>query len=46
MQHRGDLDIFIHPNSGAEVSDHKLWSLWGGSTWPINFSAFSNQTLF
>ena len=28
MQHRGDLDILIHPNSGAELSDHKIWSSW------------------
>jgi len=46
MQNRGDLDIFIHPNSGAEVSDHMNRALWGGRTWPINTSAFSNQTLF
>lgn len=28
LQHRGDLDILIHPNSGAEVSDHGKWALW------------------
>ena len=28
MQNRGDLDILVHPNSGAEVLDHTDWSLW------------------
>ncbi len=27
MQNRGELDILVHPNSGAEVSDHLIWSL-------------------
>lgn len=28
MQNRGDLDIFVHPNTGMEVSDHLRWSIW------------------
>jgi aromatic ring-cleaving dioxygenase len=30
MQNRGDFDIFIHPNTGCEVEDHRDWGMWGG----------------
>lgn len=27
MQNRGTLDVLVHPNTGAEVSDHFSWLL-------------------
>jgi len=39
-QHHGDLDMFVHPNSGCEIEDHTLWPLWGGKPWEIDISAF------
>jgi len=40
MQHRGNLDVFVHPNSGCEIYDHVNWPLWGGKPWEIDVSAF------
>ncbi|KAI8481903.1 hypothetical protein Bbelb_403480 [Branchiostoma belcheri] len=45
MQNRGDQDILVHPNSGAEVSDHTRWALWMGEKWPLNSASFTNQTV-
>jgi hypothetical protein len=28
MQNRGNMTVFVHPNTGAELSDHKVWALW------------------
>jgi aromatic ring-cleaving dioxygenase len=28
MQNRGNMSVFVHPNTGAEVSDHARWALW------------------
>jgi aromatic ring-cleaving dioxygenase len=25
MQHRGVFDVFVHPNSGCEIYDHRDW---------------------
>jgi aromatic ring-cleaving dioxygenase len=41
MQHRGDYDILVHPNSGCELEDHSWWAFWGGNPWEINMGAFS-----
>ena len=40
MQNRGDLDIFVHPNSGCHVEDHIKWSVWGGNKWVLDVSVF------
>ena len=36
LQHRGILDVFIHPNSGCEVNDHTKWNTYAGVKWPID----------
>jgi aromatic ring-cleaving dioxygenase len=41
MQHRGDYDVLVHPNSGCELEDHSWWAFWGGKSWDINMDAFS-----
>eukprot|EP01129_Flabellula_baltica_P012077 TRINITY_DN539_c0_g1_i4.p2 TRINITY_DN539_c0_g1~~TRINITY_DN539_c0_g1_i4.p2 ORF type:complete len:162 (+),score=31.62 TRINITY_DN539_c0_g1_i4:58-543(+) len=40
QQNRGDWDIFVHPNSGYELEDHRDWGLWGGREWPLDTSIF------
>ncbi len=39
-QRRGNLDLFVHPNSGCEIEDHTLWPLWGGKPWELDVDAF------
>mmetsp|Transcript_18704 Transcript_18704/g.66066 ORF Transcript_18704/g.66066 Transcript_18704/m.66066 type:complete len:187 (-) Transcript_18704:79-639(-) len=41
IQHRGEYDILIHPNSGCEIEDHTIWAGWLGKPWDIDTSAFS-----
>ena len=41
LQHRGVLDLFIHPNTGCETNDHTKWYTVAGTTWPIDASIFS-----
>eukprot|EP00054_Salpingoeca_dolichothecata_P001425 m.19120 g.19120 ORF g.19120 m.19120 type:complete len:180 (-) comp12179_c0_seq1:117-656(-) len=36
LPRRGDLDVFVHPNSGCEEEDHFLWSMWSGTRWPLD----------
>jgi len=38
MRFRGDLDVFVHPNSGCEIYDHLNWPLWGGNKWEIDWT--------
>ena len=42
MQRRGELDVFIHGNSGCSTLDHVRWPLVGGVTWPIDSSVLSS----
>eukprot|EP01100_Stratorugosa_tubuloviscum_P001406 TRINITY_DN1315_c0_g1_i1.p1 TRINITY_DN1315_c0_g1~~TRINITY_DN1315_c0_g1_i1.p1 ORF type:complete len:189 (-),score=63.80 TRINITY_DN1315_c0_g1_i1:255-770(-) len=44
MANRGDFDILIHPNSGYELEDHSIWTLWGGQPWKIDLSIFLNES--
>ena len=41
LQHRGILDVFIHPNSGCETNDHTKWNTYAGVKWPIDTTIFS-----
>ena len=38
LQRRGNLDVFIHPNSGCTTMDHAHWSVWGGNKWELDVS--------
>ena len=42
MQHRGALDIFVHPNSGCSLQDHIHHGLWGGNKWEVDPAVFLN----
>ena len=35
----GALDVFIHPNTGDELRDHRDCALWLGRSYPLNLSA-------
>jgi len=41
MQHRRNLDSFIHGNSGCSTRDHVDWPLIGGTKWEIDSSVLS-----
>ena len=41
VEHRGNLDMLVHPNSGCEVEDHAQWSFWSGTKWELDLSIFS-----
>lgn len=41
MQHRGEYDVLVHPNTGCEIEDHSWWAFWGGKPWEIDFDVFS-----
>ncbi len=40
VRHRGNLDIFVHPNTGCPVEDHLRHSLVAGTKWDIDVSKF------
>ncbi|MDR7096132.1 DOPA 4,5-dioxygenase family protein [Hydrogenophaga laconesensis] len=37
----GALDVFIHPNTGDALSDHRDGALWLGKSYALNLSALS-----
>lgn len=37
----GALDVFIHPNTGDELRDHRDCALWLGNSHALNLAAFS-----
>ncbi len=39
---KGNLDIFIHPNSGCSYHDHVDFSVWGGNKWEIDSTILSS----
>lgn len=36
----GSLDVFIHPNTGDELRDHRDCALWLGKSHVLNLAAF------
>merc|ERR1712060_949309 len=42
-QHRGDLDVLMHPNSGCMRDDHEYNAMWSGKKWEINLGAFGDD---
>lgn len=40
VQHRGKLDVFIHPNSGCMIQDHIVHGIWAGNKWEVDPSIF------
>lgn len=40
-QHRGNLSVMVHPNTGWERFDHTEWALWMGPVWPMDTAIFT-----
>lgn len=38
--HHGALDVFIHPNTGDDLRDHRDRALWIGRSYALNLSLF------
>lgn len=38
----GALDVFLHPNTGDELRDHRDCALWLGSSHPLNLAALGD----
>lgn len=38
----GALDVFIHPNTGDELGDHRDSALWLGRSYALDLSALSD----
>jgi len=36
---RGALDVFVHPNTGEELADHRDRALWLGRSYTLNLAA-------
>ena len=36
---RGALDVFVHPNTGDELADHRDRALWLGRSYELNLAA-------
>lgn len=36
---RGALDVFVHPNTGEELADHRDRALWLGRSYVLNLGA-------
>lgn len=39
---RGALDVFVHPNTGDELRDHRDGALWLGRSHTLNLEALSS----
>ena len=37
----GSLDVFLHPNTGDELRDHRDCALWLGRSYTLNLAALS-----
>ena len=35
----GDLDVFVHPNTGDQLRDHRDSAIWIGRSWPLDLKA-------
>ncbi|MCY4592590.1 MAG: DOPA 4,5-dioxygenase family protein [Alphaproteobacteria bacterium] len=37
---RGSLVIFVHPNTGDDLADHRDYAIWMGAVRPLNLAMF------
>ncbi len=37
--HRGGLDVFVHPNTGDDLRDHRDHAIWIGRSYALNLAA-------
>jgi aromatic ring-cleaving dioxygenase len=38
----GELDVFVHPNTGDELADHRDCALWLGRSYTLDLSALKS----
>jgi DOPA 4,5-dioxygenase len=38
----GSLDVFVHPNTGDELRDHRDCALWLGRSYALNLAALAD----
>ncbi|WP_213954173.1 MULTISPECIES: DOPA 4,5-dioxygenase family protein [unclassified Variovorax] len=38
----GALDVFVHPNTGDDLRDHRDRAMWLGKSYVLNLAIFSN----
>lgn len=43
LHHRGGLDVFMHPNTGDELGDHRDRAIWFGRSHALNLDALSSH---
>ena len=43
MQHRRGLTIFLHPNTGDDLADHRDWPIWMGEMLPLKLAMFEDK---
>lgn len=39
---RGDLDVFVHPNTGDDLADHSAHVMFLGRSYPLDLSIFAS----
>ena len=43
MQNRRGLTVFLHPNTGRDLEDHRDWPIWMGEMLPLKLSIFEDK---
>lgn len=43
LQHRGGLNVLVHPITGDELRDHRDWALWLGQSRPLDLSVLDAE---
>ena len=42
VMHRGALDVFVHPNTGHALTDHRDRAVWIGRSYELNLSVLGD----
>ena len=40
LKNRGSCDVFLHPNTGNDLEDHRDHAIWIGNSYPLNLTIF------
>ncbi len=43
MQNRRGLTVFLHPNTGRDLEDHRDWPIWMGEMLPLDLAIFEGK---
>ena len=41
--HRGQLDVFVHGDTGDDLADHTTHAYWLGNEWPLKLEMFQKD---